>query len=278
VLIDLHAHSSVSDGTDSPTALLEAAARADVDVLALADHDTTQGLAEARRAGSRVGVDLVPAIELSTTWRDADVHLLVYWPDEDDEALQSMLATIRDGRRRRIPRMLARLAAHGIDVSEQDVRRVAGGAASLGRPHVADALVAAGIVGSRGEAFDTWIGEGMAGHVSKPAPTLRDAIATARRAHGVPVLAHPWGRGSRSVLDVAALADLADAGLVGLEVEHVDHDAQDRALLRTIASQLDLVATGGSDYHGTGKEGVALGMNGTAEDAYVRLVAQRGAA
>lgn len=276
MLIDLHTHSSVSDGTEPPTDLVASAQRAGVEVLAVCDHDTTDGLAEAVAAGERLGVRVVPAIEVSTVWRGADVHLLAYWPSVDDEPLQQMLATIRRGRTSRIPRMLSGLAAHGIEISEDDVRRAAGDAVSLGRPHVADALVAAGVVDSREQAFATLIGEGMPGHVSKPAPPLPEAIATVRRAGAVAVLAHPWGRGSRHVLDDDALGRLATDGLSGVEVDHVDHGDDDRSRLRALAAALDLVVTGGSDYHGTGKDGVDLGMNATAPAELERLARRRG--
>jgi predicted metal-dependent phosphoesterase TrpH len=133
-------------------------------------------------------------------------------------------------------------------------------------------LVAAGVVGSRDEAFATWVGEGMPGHVPKRAPALPHAIAVVREAGGVPVIAHPWGRGSRPVLDQQAFADLVPAGLVGLEVDHLDHDPAARARLGAIADELGLVATGGSDYHGTGKLGVELASDTTSPDAYAALV------
>lgn len=275
MVIDLHTHSAVSDGTEPPGLLVASAARAGVDVLALCDHDTTQGLAAAVEEGRRMGVDVVEGIEVSTVWHGADVHLLAYWPDVSDAALQEMLAVIRRGRETRVPKMVAGLAAHGIDITEDDVRRAARGAASLGRPHVADALVEAGVVTSREKAFETLIGEGMPGHVSKPAPPLEQAIATVRGAGGVAVLAHPWGRGSRRVLDEPALAELSAAGLAGIEVDHLDHDEDDRLALRGIAATLDLAVTGGSDYHGTGKAGVGLGMNVTAPAELERLAQQR---
>lgn len=276
MVVDLHSHSSVSDGTEPPADLVARAARVGIDVLAVTDHDTTEGLAEALDAGRRLGVCVVPGIEVSTAWQGADVHLLVYWPHTDDEALQQMLAEVRQGRATRIPAILARLAAHGIDVTEDEVARVAGDAASLGRPHVADALVAAGVVDSRDEAFASLIGEGMPGHVRKPAPPLPKALSVVRGAGGVPVLAHPWGRGSRHALHGAALAELAAHGLAGIEVDHVDHDDDTRSTLRSIAARLDLVVTGGSDYHGEGKAGVPLRLNCTAPDAFERLAAMRG--
>ena len=269
--IDLHAHSSVSDGTDSPSELMRAAADARLDVVALADHDTTAGWQEATDAADGLGLVCVPAIEISTIWQGADVHLLAYWPDAGDEDLQRMLAAIRAGRRTRVPHMLAGLATHGVVISEADVRAAAGDAASLGRPHVADALVAAGVVATRQEAFDVWLGDGMPGHAPKPAPPLDVAIRTVRAAGGVGVLAHPWGRGSRRVLDAAALAELAGRGLSGVEVDHVDHSEDDRRALRALADASGLVVTGGSDYHGTGKAGLALGAFTTDEACYDAL-------
>lgn len=269
--IDLHAHSSVSDGTDSPAQLMSAAADARLDVVALADHDTTAGWGEAADAAARLGIVCVPAIEISTIWQGADVHLLAYWPDGGDGDLQRMLAAIRAGRRTRVPHMLAGLAAHGVVISEADVRAAAGDAVSLGRPHVADALVAAGVVATRQEAFDVWLGDGMPGHAPKPAPALRAAIRTVRAAGGVPVLAHPWGRASREVLGGPALAELAEDGLCGVEVDHVDHSEDDRRALRALADAAGLVVTGGSDYHGTGKAGLALGAFTTDEASYDAL-------
>jgi hypothetical protein len=269
--IDLHTHSSMSDGTESPTDLVAAARRAGLDVVAIADHDTTAGWDEAVDVGRRLGVEVVPAVEISTTYRGADVHLLALWPDGRNEELQSLLAGIRDGREQRLPRMLDGLVRHGIHLTVADVRRAAGPAAALGRPHVADALVAAGVVGSREEAFAQWLGEGKPGHVSKPAPPLERAIEVVHAAGGVAVLAHPWGRGSREVLGEADLADLAAAGLDGVEVDHVDHDEADRTRLRHIAARLGLIVTGASDYHGAGKAGVGLGMNLTDPDAYTAL-------
>ena len=274
--IDLHAHSSVSDGTDSPTELMRAASYARLDVVALADHDTTAGWQQAAHAAARLGIVCVPAIEVSTIWHGADVHLLAYWPDAGDDDLQRMLAAIRTGRRSRVPQMLAGLAAHGVVISEAAVRAAAGDAVSLGRPHVADAMVAAGVVTNRQEAFDAWLGDGMPGYAPKPAPALDIAIRTVRAAGGVPVLAHPWGRGSREVLDAATLGELAERGLCGVEVDHVDHSEDDRTSLRAVADAAGLVVTGGSDYHGAGKAGLALGAFTTGEACYDTLRALAG--
>jgi hypothetical protein len=269
--IDLHTHSAVSDGTDAPAALVRAAAAAGLTVVGLADHDTTAGWASAMAAAEGTGVEVVPAVEVSTRWRGSDVHLLALWPDGDDPAWQAMLAQIRRSRDERLPRLLQRLAEHGVHLTEAQVRAAAAGSPSVGRPHVADAMVAAGLVADRAQAFDRWLGEGRPGHVGKQAPDLVPAIGAVRAAGGVAVLAHPWGRGSRAVLDASALAHLADVGLTGVEVDHVDHDGPTRAALRELAGRLGLVCTGGSDYHGAGKAGVALGAESTAPTAYAAL-------
>jgi predicted metal-dependent phosphoesterase TrpH len=269
--IDLHTHSRVSDGTDDPATLVHAAVQAGLDVLGLTDHDTTAGWAQARTAAEPLPVRLVLGIEVSTRWRDRDVHLLALWPDEHDPELQAMLAEIRRSRDARLPQVLARLAASGVPVTSAEVQRAANGSPSIGRPHIADAMVAAGHVGDRAEAFDRWLGEGRPGHVSKHAPELPLAVEVVRRAGGVPVLAHPWSRSSRDVLGEAALAGLAEKGLVGLEVDHVDHDEATRRTLRGIARSVGLVVTGSSDYHGTGKAGVALGAHTTDPAAFAAL-------
>jgi len=271
MLIDLHTHSAVSDGTDPPEVLVAAAARAGLSVLALADHDTTAGWAPARAAAARAGVRLVPAVEVSTRWQGGAVHLLALWPDDADPTLQQMLAGVRESRQERVPRILDRLRARGVPLLPADVYRAAGDAVSVGRPHVADALVAAGVVADRAEAFDSWLGEGRPAYVSKEAPDLPAAVRVVRAAGGVPVLAHPWGRGSRALLGPTALAQLADVGLVGLEVDHVDHDPATRAELRGWAERLGLLVTGGSDHHGAGKPGVALGQEVTDPEAFAEL-------
>ncbi len=271
MLIDLHTHSTVSDGTDTPEDLMGAAWQAGLAVVALADHDTTAGWAQAQAAARRCGVRFVPAVEVSTSWQRADVHLLALWPDGDDERLQQMLTGLRTSRDDRVPRILARLHEHGIEISAADVQQAAGDAVSVGRPHVADALVAVGVVSSRAEAFEVWLADGRPAHVSKAAPDLLVAIDVVRAAGGVPVLAHPWGRGSVAALTESALAVLATCGLVGLEVDHVDHDAPTRERLRGLADDLGLVVTGASDYHGHGKAGVGLGENVTAPGAFEQL-------
>jgi predicted metal-dependent phosphoesterase TrpH len=272
--IDLHTHSDRSDGTDSPAALVRAARAEGIDVLGLTDHDTTEGWAEAVRAAEELGVTLVRGIEASCKFAGYGVHLLAYLPDPAYPPLQEELRRVLDGRNARLPGILARLGDLGIDLSEHDVAGVAGEAAALGRPHVADALVAAGVVDDRKEAFDRFLGPQGPAYVHRYAADLETMIGIVAAAGGVSVLAHPWAkRHNHDALDRAGLARLKAAGLAGVEVDHQDHDSHARRRLRALARDLDLVVTGSSDYHGTGKVDHPLGCNTTAPDQLERLLA-----
>lgn len=275
MLIDLHTHSRRSDGTDSPTELVENAARAGLDVVALTDHDAMTGWDEAQVAADRVGITLVKGLEISCRYGHRGVHLLGYEPDPTDAALLSELEQVLRGRQDRLPKTLARLNELGIAITEADVLAVSGEAAATGRPHVADALVVAGVVASRDEAFERFLMPGRPAYVDRYAADLEHMIRLVVAAGGRAVLAHPWTRQSRKVLTAEVIGELAEVGLVGLEVDHNDHDADTRAALRAIASDLDLVVTGSSDYHGTGKVGYDLGVNTTAPDQAARLLRDR---
>ncbi|QNN51755.1 PHP domain-containing protein [Nocardioides mesophilus] len=271
--IDLHTHSNRSDGTDPPAELVRRARAEGLDVLALTDHDTTHGWAEAAAAAEELGIRLVRGIEISTRYAGSGVHLLAYLPDPDHPELIAQLDRVLDGRNGRLPAILERLARVDIDLDEDDVRRLAGNAAALGRPHVADALVAKGVVASRDEAFARFLGPGGPAYVNRYAPDVRAMIAHVTAAGGVSVLAHPWaGRHEHSALDRAGLAELKEAGLAGIEVDHQDHDALTRQRLRDLAWDLDLVRTGSSDYHGTGKVDHELGCNTTDPGQFERLL------
>lgn len=270
--IDLHTHSNRSDGTDTPDALIRRARAAGLDVVALTDHDTSDGWHDARAAAHDEGLTFVPGIELSTRLRGAGVHLLAYFVDPADVALASELERIRADRRERIQRIVAGLTSAGLTIRMDDVLRHSESAHSVGRPHVADALVALGYVRNRSEAFATWLSEGQPGYVAKYAPETAKAVRMIRAAGGIAVLAHPWGRASRRVLDVDAIAMLAANGLDGVEVDHLDHDDDHRRALRDIARDLDLLVTGSSDYHGMGKIDHPLGVNTTEPVEWERLV------
>jgi len=272
VRIDLHTHSAASDGTDSPAELVREAAAAGLDVVALTDHDATSGWAEAQQAADEAGVTLVPGLEISTTFRHRGVHLLGYLPDPAYPPLLAALDRILAGRTERTPAMVAALRDHGIDITEEDVRREAGGSVAAGRPHVADALVRLGIVRDRTQAFDELLNPGKPGYRNRYAAELEDMIPLLVAAGGVPVIAHPWGRGGGTVLDASALGGLKELGLAGIEVDHQDHRPELREQLRAIGRDLDLVVTGSSDYHGLGKVDHDLGVNTTDPEQYERLL------
>ena len=273
--IDLHTHSRVSDGTDTPTSLVMKAFEAGLDVIALTDHDTFGGVGEAQEAGKRIGVKVVAGIEMSTEHDGSSVHLLGYGCDPFDRELNAELARIRFGRTQRLPGMVAKLNEAGLAITLEDVLTAANGAPVLGRPHVADALVAKGYVVDRDEAFALWIGDDRPGYVHRYACPLERAIDLVHAAKGVAVIAHPWGRGGQAVLPAPYLESLArERGLEGIEVEHPDHDEETRSLLFEMGARLGLVRTGSSDYHGLGKKRNPLGANLTRPSAYRDLLAR----
>ena len=276
--IDLHTHSRVSDGTQSPGELVHAAAEAGLDVLGLTDHDTSEGWAEAETAAREVGIGLVKGMEISTRHGRRSVHLLAYLPDPEHPRLRAELTRIADGRTTRVPAMVELLRAQGIDITEDDVRRATGSSVSSGRPHVADALVTLGVVADRTEAFVRWLNPGRPAHTRRYAPDVETAVDVVLAAGGAAVVAHPWGRHDPSTLTVETLQGLRERGLAGIEVDHQDHTPDQREALRAIARDLDLVVTGSSDHHGLGKVDHDLGCHTTAPEEYERLLDRAAAA
>lgn len=273
MLIDLHTHSTASDGTLSPAEVVDLAVERGLDVIALTDHDSAAGWeAGAARAADR-GLTLVPGMEISTKLHGAGVHLLAYLPDPTHPGLAAELDLILQGRDGRLGAILAQLAEAGVHITEAEVRARVGEAPAIGRPHVADVMVAKGIVGDRTEAFDRWLSWGRPGHVVRYATATETMIRLVAEAGGASVIAHPWGRGSRRVLDRAELERLAAVGLTGIEVDHQDHSPLDRRTLWTYAGDLGLVATGSSDFHGDGKIDHDLGCNVSDPEMYQRLLA-----
>lgn len=270
--IDLHTHSVASDGTDTPGDLVRKAAGVGLDVLAITDHDTSTGWAGAEEAAREVGITLVRGMEISTRLGRRSVHLLAYLVDPGHPPLVEALTRIIDGRNDRVPGIVAALNSHGVEVSADDVLREASGSAAAGRPHVADAMVRKGLVADRTEAFARWLNPGRPGYVERYAASLEEMVGVVAGAGGVSVLAHPWGRSGRSVLDAEAVARLRDLGLSGVEVDHQDHGPAERDALRSLARDLDLVVTGSSDHHGLGKVDHELGVNTTAPEELERLL------
>jgi predicted metal-dependent phosphoesterase TrpH len=271
VRIDLHTHSDRSDGTTTPQQVVLAAAAAGLDVVALTDHDTAAGWDEAVGAVEQAGIALVRGMEVSCKHAGRGLHLLVYLPDPEHEGLQEELRRILDGRDQRLPRICERLREVGIPIDEELVGAHAAGAAAIGRPHVADALVSLGVVSRRDEAFDRFLSPGRPGYVQRYAPELTQMLPLVRDAGGVAVIAHPWGRTDPSALQEDGLARLKALGLVGVEVDHQDHSPRQRDELRGIARNLDLVVTGSSDFHGAGKADHELGCNITAPEQLERI-------
>ncbi|MGH3424335.1 MAG: PHP domain-containing protein [Nocardioidaceae bacterium] len=272
MLIDLHTHSRRSDGTDSPAELVARAAAAGLGVVALTDHDSMRGWDEATTAAEGRDLTLVRGLEISCRYEGRGVHLLAYEPDPAYQPLLEELDRVLEGRNDRLPQTLRRLHDLGLELTEEDVLGVSGDAVATGRPHVADAMIARGYVADRDEAFERYLMPGRPAYVNRYAADLREMIELIAEAGGVTVVAHPWSRGSWRVLDHKAFADLRAAGLSGIEVDHNDHGPNKRDRLRTIAADLDLVVTGSSDYHGTGKVGYDLGCHTTSPGEYERLM------
>ena len=269
---DLHSHSSASDGTDPPAEVMRRAGAAQLDVIALTDHDTVAGHWEASGA-LPAGVTMLPGMELSCRLEGHSVHLLAYLFDPADERLAGEMAEIRESRLHRARAMVNKLSALGAPVTWDQVSEIAAGGV-VGRPHLARALVDAGVVPTVADAFTPeWIGPGGRAHVARYALDPSRAVRLVRAAGGVSVLAHPRGaeRGWRIPDEV--VEELADAGLTGIEVCHPQHDDAERKLLTDLASRLDLVASGGSDDHGS-LTGYRLGTEVAPAGAYERLVEQ----
>ncbi len=271
--IDLHCHSTASDGTLTPAELVRAGAAAGLDVMAITDHDTTGGwaaAAEARPAGMR----LVRGAELSCRWYGVQpaiaLHLLAYLFDPAEPRLAADLARMRTDREQRAERIVGLLRADGVDISWPEVHGYAAGG-SVGRPHIAQALIRAGLVRTTDEAFASrWLGSRY--FVPKSDLDVFEAVRAVRAAGGVPVFAHPRATKRGRVVPDVLIRDLAAAGLFGLEADHEDHSPAERAEMRELAGSLGLVVTGSSDFHGTHKT-VRLGAFRTAPEAYEKIVA-----
>ena len=257
---DLHLHTTASDGTLSPTALVNLCAARGLKVIAVSDHDSTEGLAEAQAAAaSHADLEIIPAIELSTDIPGSEIHVLGYFVDAGDADFQRTLAEFREGRGERGRGMVKKLNALGYEIAWERVREIAG-EASIGRPHIAGALVEAGYFKYRNEAFDTLIGRNGAAYVERPKLTPEDAVRLLRDNGAVPVMAHPTysqvktDRGEVRGLD-ETLARLKEHGLMGMEVFYGDYTPEQVRRLKGIADELGIIPCGGSDYHKSGNPG-----------------------
>ncbi|MFD7433552.1 PHP domain-containing protein [Streptomyces sp. NPDC059861] len=264
--IDLHTHSTASDGTDTPAELVRNAAAAGLDVVGLTDHDTTRGHAEAIEALPE-GLTLVTGAELSCRTDGIGMHMLAYLFDAEEPALLAERELVRDDRVPRAKGMIAKLNELGVPVTWEQVARIAG-EGSVGRPHVATALVELGVVPSVGDAFtQDWLADGGRAYVGKHETDPFEAIRLIKGAGGVAVFAHPGAAKRGRTVPESVIAELAAVGLDGIEVDHMDHDPDTRARLRGLAKELGLLVTGSSDYHGSRKT-VALGEYATDPEVY----------
>ncbi|AXE27289.1 phosphatase [Streptomyces globosus] len=250
--IDLHAHSTASDGTDTPAELVRAAAAAGLDVVALTDHDTVAGHAEAIAAAT-AGLTVVPGMELSCRLDGIGMHMLAYLFDPEEPELARERELVRDDRTPRAQAMIAKLRGLGVDVTWEQVSRIAAGG-SVGRPHIATALVELGVVPTVSDAFTPdWLADGGRAYAEKHELDPFEAVRLVKAAGGVTVFAHPAAVKRGRCVPESAIAELAAAGLDGIEVDHMDHDDATRARLRGLAGDLGLLVTGSSDYHGSRK-------------------------
>lgn len=272
MIADLHAHTLASDGTDTPTELVEKACAAGLDLIAITDHDTTSGWEEAASAAERTGIALLRGIEISCQWQGISLHLLAYLHDPHYEPLLRTLRKARESRERRARRITEQLAAD-VPVNWEDVSAQVDPGATVGRPHIADALVARGIVPDRDTAFAQYLYTGSPYHASHYAPGPVEVIHLVRAARGVPVMAHPFAAARGPVVPDELIAEMAEAGLFALEAHHPDHQEAQRDHALALASALQLHVTGSSDYHGRGKTN-RLGQCTTSPETVEALLAE----
>lgn len=257
-MIDLHTHSIVSDGSDPPERIPQLAAASGCTAVALTDHDRLEGIEAARASAAAARVELVPGVEVSCAWTGGTMHLLVYFVEPGDGPLQDELTRLQRDRDDRNRLLFQRLADLGLPVSEEEVRAEAGGT-GVGRPHVAAVMVKKGLTGSVQEAFDMWLAKGAPAYVAKARLDPGRAIRLARASGGLPVLAHPLTLGTGLAGLGPVVTDLAVLGLAGLEAYYGRYSDEERETLAGLAAGSNLVATGGSDYHGTYKPDLQVG-------------------
>jgi predicted metal-dependent phosphoesterase TrpH len=272
-VIDLHLHTTASDGRSLPAELVDEAAAAGLTTIAVTDHDTVAAVSEVSEAARDRGVRVLPGIEITAVHHGRDIHILAYFVSTDNPELTSFLERQRTDRRRRLFEMVDRLERVGVPVDRDAVRqRATGSGRSAGRPLLADALVRAGHVRSIGEAFERYLGQGRPAFVAREGASPADVIALVGRARGITSLAHPG-----KIHDDAIIPGMVDSGLPAIEVQHPDHNDEDIGRYRQMAATFGLLVTGGSDYHGPGSgRSAALGHVTLAADDFERLATRVG--
>lgn len=257
--VDLHSHTTASDGSDTPEHLVEIAVETGLESLAVTDHDTQEGLEAALKAASGTSLELIPGVELSLEFDGGGMHLIVLWLSPGSGPLQDRLEELRSGRDTRNLRIVETLTGLGMPITIEEVEKEAGGG-SVGRPHIAAVMMAHGYVSDIRTAFDLWLGKGKPGYVGRPRLEPEEAIGLARESGGVPILAHPHTLGLTTAAAMGeVLTRLKSAGLVGLEAVYSTYRRHERYGYADLARRFDLVPSGGSDYHGEYKPGLQLG-------------------
>ena len=256
--IDLHTHTTFSDGSLSPTELVDLANQQGLDILAITDHDTTEGLPEALEATKDASLELIPGIELSAQFQNREMHILGYFINPTDPQFQTRLEALRSTRIERIRHILDRLHSLGMDISLEDVEQVSG-FGTIGRPHIAQVLIAKGYVTSMKDAFEHLLGSRGKAYVQRVVPEAHEIIGWITDAGGIPVLAHPYWEGFNKEDSATACQTLVEQGLQGLEVFYGTFSAKHISFNLGLARRFDLLMTGGSDFHGTLKPDIALG-------------------
>lgn len=258
-MIDLHTHSTASDGKLYPAELMRHAQAVGIEVIALTDHDTLSGLEEASEEAARIGVELIPGVEISAENKPGTLHMLGYYVDPSDAELMETLSWLRGGRDDRNHIILSKLAELGCPLEWDEVAALAGGE-SMGRPHIATAMVNRGYVSSFNDAFDRYLGKGAAAYTDRDKMTPEIAIKCIRSAGGLPVLAHPQTLSLSDDELSDLLSRLTSMGLAGVEVYYYSHSEEETALYTSLARRYGLIVTGGSDFHGPGMIETRLGV------------------
>jgi len=257
--LDLHLHTTHSDGSCTPTEVIGLAHQAGVTALAITDHDITSGIPEAIAAGEQYGIEIIPGVEISSLMGSSELHILGYFLDWQDDDLNQRFKSLRDSRHHRNPQIIDRLQSLGIQITYDEVRALAG-SDSVGRPHIARALMNKGVVTSAQEAFDRFLGDGKAAYVPRELPSPAEAIRWIKEARGLAVLAHPtWVKVTDQPLAELVRRLKAD-GLDGVEVYYSTHAARQTREYLSLAQQLGLLVTGGSDFHGLTKPDIEVGI------------------
>jgi len=258
MVVDLHSHSTASDGSETPSALVEMAVSIGLSRLALTDHDTLEGIPEARAAAETADIELIPGTELSLDY-EGGMHLVVLWLEPGEGPLQDRLVSLQAGRSQRNAAIVDLLVGLGMPITLEELAEEGGGG-SVGRPHIAAVMMQKGYVSSVAEAFDLWLSAGKPAYSGRPRMTPEEAISLAVASGGVPILAHPHTLGINRADEMAQLLTrLRSAGLVGLEAFCAGYRRHEREGYADLARRFGLVASGGSDYHGSYKPGLALG-------------------